>query len=406
MDYKIGIRKYLPVLLVISLIASSMETDIAIPSFPKIADYFGISGFMVKMTIAINYLGYSISSIIYGPLSESWGRKKVMILGNSIMCIGSLGCSLSPNIYWLLCFRFIQGFGASTSAIIVFAIIADVYVGRQSTKIISRMSAFLYILVAGTPLIGGLINEFFGWRVNYWTIFIISTISTLLLYIALPETKDMKDNFSIKETLQNYKNIFFNKRFILLGVSLSIFYSVYVSFISCASFLYTETFNKTNIIYTSHQTAIILVFSIISMFTINIVNFLGEKKALLHALTLSLFSMLFMYVIAIKNNGQILFIEYLVTFSMIIFCAGEAILYPMLFTKALDIIPNQKGIISSSLSAIRSILSSFFVWIMSLFYNGSLLNIAVVLLLQTIILSIFIILILRSFILSDINLSQ
>ncbi len=402
MNYRFDIGKYLPVLLVISLIAPAMETDIAVPSFPKITDFFAVSDAMVQMTIAVNYLGYAISSIIYGPLSESYGRKKIMVLGNFIMCIGSLGCASAHSIYILLFFRFIQGFGASTSTIIVYAIIADVYVGRQATKMISRITSFLYILVAGTPLIGGLINEFWSWQTNYWIIFIISILSTLLLSFVLPETKNIQNTFSIKQTLKNYRSIFLDKRFLLLGVSLSIYYSVYVSFVSCAAFLYTESFHKTNLIYTSHQTSIIFIFSIVSMLTINIVNFLGEKKAIVQSLVYNIIGIVFMFCVGLIGDN-LPYIEYLVTISMIIFSVGDAVLYPLLFTKALDIFPDQKGMISSSLSAVRSIISSIFVWIMSIFYNGTLLNVSLILLLQTVILSFLIISILRSFIISDTN---
>jgi len=75
-------------LLVISLLTCSVEVDISVPSFPDISDYFNISDGLTQMTIALNFFGFCLASGFYGPLSDTFGRRKVMLIGNAIM----LGC--------------------------------------------------------------------------------------------------------------------------------------------------------------------------------------------------------------------------------------------------------------------------------------------------------------------------
>ena len=91
--------KHLPFLLVISLLTCSVEIDISVPSFPDISDYFDISDGLTQMTIALNFFGFCISSIIYGPLSDAFGRRKVMLAGNFVMLIGACGCAMGALIY-------------------------------------------------------------------------------------------------------------------------------------------------------------------------------------------------------------------------------------------------------------------------------------------------------------------
>ena len=128
------------------------------------AHYFGVSGGVIQLTIAYNALGFCLSSLFYGPLSESYGRRNVMIAGNAILVIGAIGCVFAPSIPFLLVSRFIQGIGASTSAVVTFAMIADTYKGGQAIRFIGIMNSILTILMAIAPVIGSFINEAVGWR--------------------------------------------------------------------------------------------------------------------------------------------------------------------------------------------------------------------------------------------------
>ncbi len=396
---KFHLGKYLPILLMVSLISSAVEIEVVIPSLPNISDYFNISDNLTQMIIAINYLGYGISSIIYGPLSECYGRKKIMIIGNFIMCIGSFLCVFANDIFLLLGARFIQGIGSSTSVIVVFVILSDVYSGRQASKIIGRISSFLYTLVASAPIIGSVINDLFGWRGNYWIVAIISSITCISLILMLPETKNLRNNFSLIAMIKHYQNIFCNRNFLPLSLSLSTYNACYASFMSGASFLYIETFKLSPKGYSLHQASIILIFSITSMFVELVFKNLGERRGIIIFFSVSFIGMLMMFfMLFIKDIEKIEHIEYMVTFSVILFVIGEAIIYPAFFTKSLEIIPDLKGTISSSLSMSRSIISSLFVFIMGYFYNGSLCNVFVVLLIQGVFLTLFIFKSLKMFI--------
>ncbi|MFL3876476.1 Multidrug resistance protein MdtL [Wolbachia endosymbiont of Trichogramma kaykai] len=120
-----------------------------------------------------------------------------MIIGNTLLLIGAVGCIFALSVSELLISRFIQGIGVSTS-VVVFAIIADSYKGNEAVKFIGIMNSILTVLIVIAPVLGSFINKIVVWRGNYASVAILCFISWVLLLILLPETKKDRDIFSLK----------------------------------------------------------------------------------------------------------------------------------------------------------------------------------------------------------------
>ena len=182
-------RFFLP-LIILSIVACCIEIDISVPSFPDMAHYFNVSGDIIQMTIAYNLLGFGLGALAYGPLSDSYGRRPIMLWGNGILLIGAMGCVIAPSIPFLLATRFLQGIGAAASAVVAFAMIADVYPGKEkSAALLGIMNAVFTGIMAFAPLLGGFINEAISWRGNYGVVALICLVSWIFLVFTLPETK-------------------------------------------------------------------------------------------------------------------------------------------------------------------------------------------------------------------------
>lgn len=372
--------KNLPFLLIMSLLACCIEVDISVPSFPDISDHFKISDGLTQMTIAINFFGFFLSGIFYGPLSESYGRRRIMIVGNTLLLIGAIGCVIAPSIEFLLFSRLIQGIGASAAAVIVFAMIADVYSGDVAAKLVGIMNSILTILMAIAPIAGSFINEVVGWRGNYFVVALVSAISWVLLYLNLPETKKDSEELNIKKILRSYATLVTDKSFLYASVVPSIGYSGYMSFIACGSFLYMETYNLPIMQYAIHQGVIVGSFSVISMYSGALSQKIGRKNSIVYGIMLSLIGGIMMFTIAFVTENA----PYLTTLSMILFSGGAAIYYPVIFTRSMEIFPELKGASSSAIMGMRMILCSGFVAVTSYFYDGKLLPVALIVLLAAI----------------------
>ncbi len=375
--------KNLSFLLVLSLLTCCIEIDISVPSFPDISDYFDISDGLTQMTVAVNFFGFCLSSIICGPLSDAYGRRLVMVIGNGVMLIGATGCVFSQNIEMLLFSRFIQGLGASTSSVVVFAMIADVYSAGKAAKLIGFMNSLMSLFMTIAPIIGAFINKIIGFRGNYSVLALLSLFSWLMLYFYLPETNKKLGKFCVKKVTNDFIILITNKQFNYASLVPSIMYAGYLSFITCMPFLYMETYNLSIMYYALHQGVIILMFSIFSMNFNKITNIIGEKKSIIYGIAINFIGAIMTLITGIFYPNSPIFS----TISVAIFSIGAAISYPIIFAKSLDIFPKIRGTASSALMAMRSLLIGVFIAFASYMYNGTMFNVAIGLVISAILVS-------------------
>lgn len=361
-------------LLILSIIACCIEIDISVPSFPDMAAYFSASEMQIQMTIAYNFLGFCFAALFYGPLSESFGRRRLMIIGNACLLLGAAGCAFSPSIQFLWVARFLQGIGAATSAVLVFAIVADVYKGSEATKIIAVMNAIITVCMAIAPVSGAFINEAIGWRGNYGVVALISLVSWCLLVIFLPETKPEVRPFKPIDIWLDYKKILSSIPFLCASFIPTLMYSAFLSFVASASFLYIDTFGLSIRMYALHQGFIVAAFSLVSLYSNSVIVRYGAKQCVLAAIIIApILSTVFILVTLFDPHSP-----YLITGIMSLYCVCFAVCYPAIFSRSMEIFPEIKGTASSAIMGMRAFISSAFLVLSGYLYNGEPFRVALV----------------------------
>ena len=369
--------RYFLSLLILSIIACCIEVDISVPSFPGMAHYFNVDEGMIQMTIAYNFLGFCLGALVYGPLSDSFGRRPVMVWGNAILLIGAVGCVMAPSIPFLLMTRFIQGIGAATSVVVVFAMIADVYPDKEkSASLLGIMNAVITALMAMAPIAGGFINQWVGWRGNYGIVAFICLISWVYIAMILPETKKVKEPFRPNKIKGDYLKLITSYPFFAASVVPSLMYGTYLSFIAQAPFLYTESFKLSLLEYVLHQAIILIIFSIVSLYSGKITQRLGLTESVKAGMGISFISAVCLVATSFAFPKS----PYLTTLFMSGVCLGSAICYPIIFAASLEIFPDLKGTASSLIMSMRSLLCFGCVGITGYLYNGDPMRIALLVL--------------------------
>jgi DHA1 family bicyclomycin/chloramphenicol resistance-like MFS transporter len=321
------------------------------------------------LTITYNLLGFCLASLIYGPLSEIYGRRTIMLIGNAILMIGAIGCVMAPTIGFLLGSRFIQGIGAATSAVVVSAIIADVYAADKAASLYGLMNAVFSSLMALAPVMGGFINRTVGWRGNYGSVALICLISWFLLFFFLPETNKNRKPLNVNKILIDYKTLLTSPLFLAASAVPSLLYGCYMTFVAIIPFLYMQTFKLDIFAYTIHQGIIVAAFALSSAFLGKIIKLLGRKKSLYIGLSLSVIAAALMLTASSP---------YWMTATMSLFCIGSAILQPIIFAQSIESFPTIKGTASSAIMSMRYLLCSGLTGVGSYFYNGTPLTLSVV----------------------------
>jgi DHA1 family bicyclomycin/chloramphenicol resistance-like MFS transporter len=342
----------IPFLVIISAVNSAIELEISAPSFPDIMQYFGASEHEVGLTITYNLAGFCVASLIYGPLSERFGRRPIMIAGNFVLMIGALACVISPSMDILLISRLVQGIGAATSAVLSTAIISDIYSARKAVKLYGTLNAIFTSIMAISPVLGGFLTYYIGWRGNYGFVALICVISWICLYSLLPETLKpelRKKSINIRSMLQDYKTLLLSPLFMSVASLPSIVYCGYMSFVTLAPFIYMDEFGTSLMTYTLHQAAIVFSFAVTSIFAGRVASKWGEVVVIKFSIYIYVFGAL---ILTLAKE------PYLFTLGASIDSIGSALIYPIIFARSVEIFPQIKGTASSAIMSLRYLICS------------------------------------------------
>lgn len=364
---------YLPFLLMLSLVACCIEVDMSVPSFPDLGRYFAVSDAAIQMTVALNFLGFCIAAFLYGPLSDAYGRRSVMLWGTLFMLVGAVGCTFATSLPMLYVCRILQGIGAASGPVVAFAIIADVYQGEKSAHIIGNMNAFLTTMTAIAPVAGAYVNLSIGWRGNYGVVALVTLFAFVTLFLYLRETQTERQPMHGKQILKDFIRIHRHPLFLIASLAPSLMCAGYFAFIAAASFLYLEVFHLSLTQYALYQCVIIATFSFVSMMSGRILSKLGAHKMLQLAVALCISSNIALVILGYQTHQS----AYVFTFLMSLSATGFALIYPVIFSYSLEIFPEIKGIVSSALMSLRSLLCALGVAITSMLYQQTLISLVI-----------------------------
>lgn len=165
-----------------------ISTDLYVPSLPHLAEDLRTTPSRVQWTMSAYLIGFAFGQIFYGPISDKVGRKPVLIFGLSIFLLATIASGLSTNIEMLIYARGLQGLGGACPQILARAMVRDMHEGHQAGRQLSIMSTIMGLAPIMSPLAGGFLAIFFGWRAAFAVMFIVVAALTIIVVTLLPET--------------------------------------------------------------------------------------------------------------------------------------------------------------------------------------------------------------------------
>lgn len=141
-----------------------LSIDLYLPSLPDIARDLEVSPARVQQSLSAFFLGLAIGQLVYGPMSDRYGRRPALAVGIVVYLAASVGCALAPSIDTLIGARFLQGLGGAAGPVVTRAAVRDVYVGNRAARALSFVILVMAVAPLIAPLIGGQILSLFGWR--------------------------------------------------------------------------------------------------------------------------------------------------------------------------------------------------------------------------------------------------
>lgn len=236
---------HLPTFLVAVLMLSSIglvTTDVYLPSLPFIQADFLTTPYLVQLTLSFYLISFSLSQLIYGPISDRVGRRKTVLFGLVISLVGTLVCEFSSTITILILGRFLQGLGLGAGAALSRSIRRDVHSGDDLARFGSFVIIGTSIMFAIAPALGGYIQQYVGWRGNFFFMSVYILFNILFILFFLPETivKFNSSATKVKNVLNNY--FFLVKSPVFMGYSLcsSLAFAGLTAYLTVSPFIFEK----------------------------------------------------------------------------------------------------------------------------------------------------------------------
>jgi multidrug resistance protein len=238
-------------LTILLAISGVLGLDIHLAALPSIMLELQTNKHAMQQSVTIFMLGAAVSMLIYGPLSDKIGRKPVILFGLCLYCLSSFLTVFVYSIKYFLLLRVIQGLGAGVAWGLARIIAADIMQNERLAAIGSYFTLFLSLTIMFSPVLGGYIQHWFGWRAIFIVLSCLILIVLLSYIFFFEETNKYKDinAFKLKVIMQNYifffKNHYFSSAVLLGGFSLSI----NIVYVTLCSFIFQEQFHTSPIAF-------------------------------------------------------------------------------------------------------------------------------------------------------------
>ena len=370
MNLKIKAGEFISLMAVLmSLIA--LAIDAMMPALDQIASDLNIQNSNnTQMIISFVFLGMAPGQMLYGPLSDSFGRKKSIQLGIAIFLLGSLVSFFSSNFTVMLAGRILQGFGAAACRVVPMAMVRDQFSGREMGRIMSLIMVIFIIVPALAPAVGQLTMYFYTWRAIFGLFVVLGIASALWLYFRQPETlpTERRLDFSFKTITAGITETLKNPVSRGYTIAAGFIFGAFVGYLSSAQKILQIQY-KLGDSFSIYFGCLALSIGLASFTNSRLVMKYGMEKLSLVALwvltvTSSLF---FLYVQSVSGHPPLshLMVYLLTTF----FCIG--ILFGNFNALAAEPLGHIAGVANSVISSVQTLMSFVFGGIIGQSYDGT-----------------------------------
>lgn len=183
------------IVLVLSLLLGlqPITTDLYLPALPTITQVFGAAMSQAQLTLSALLLAFGVSQLVWGPLSDRFGRRPVLLTGTALYVLASLGSAAATSIEQLIVLRVLQGTAMGAGVMCARAVVRDLYAPTEGARVMSKGLSGLGVIACLSAPVGGLLAEYLGWRAALLALAVFGALALTVLALRFEETLDRKN---------------------------------------------------------------------------------------------------------------------------------------------------------------------------------------------------------------------
>ena len=214
--------------------------DTYLPAFTGIAQSIGATPVQMQQTLSAYLFGFAVMNLFHGALSDSFGRRPVVLWGLALFTLASAGCALSQHIGALVFFRALQGMSAGAGVVVSRAVIRDMFAPADAQRVMSQVTIYFGVAPAVAPMVGGFLFIHSNWHAIFWFLTALGMLLWIANWRVLPETlhATQMQPFNVRNLLRGYRTMGSSPRFLTLALASGIpFNGMFLYVLSAPVFL-------------------------------------------------------------------------------------------------------------------------------------------------------------------------
>jgi DHA1 family bicyclomycin/chloramphenicol resistance-like MFS transporter len=367
-------KNFIPVITVmLAMLAaiSPFAIDTYLAAMPTMADVFGVNISVIEITLTVYYLGFAAGNFLGGPLSDSFGRKKIALSGVFLYVVSALAITQCVYIETVFLFRALQAFGGGFATVSTMAFVRDWFEGKQVARLATVITMIMMLAPLFAPVIGTALLALNGWEMIFYFLAIFAFVVFVSFLFLVPESRErsfITNRITTRQLMAKYRLFFANRNAVLILFSISFSMAGMFTFITSASFVYLEFFDVKPSLFPLIFGANVVLNVILSILNTYLLRKRDPEAILKFGLVLQLIAGLVL-VLAVQATlpsfvlvfgGVVLFIGSL----GLIFGNGTAIV--------LNMFPEISGSANATIGVTRFIISSMASFVIAFFHTGNL----------------------------------
>ena len=219
-----------------------ITTDLYLPALPALTEGFAAPMAQAQLTLTALLLAFGVSQLIWGPLSDRFGRRPVLLVGMTAYVLAAIGSALSPSMQMLIVWRTVQGAAMGAAVMCARAIVRDLYTPAQGARVMSRALSGLGVIACLSPPLGGLLSAWFSWRVALLVLALFGALCLGLVALRFAETVPRRNPHALRAATlaRTWLQILGNPTFIAFSALSTACYAGLFTFLAASSFVFIK----------------------------------------------------------------------------------------------------------------------------------------------------------------------